>query len=111
VEVKAALSQHGAKRSLLHAAEKGMRELVADLIKEGADAKGRNHRGWTSLRTASFYGHAVVVQTLWEHGADVAARDKAGKPSLDRANNEEGQGCPCQAMNTKLQRIESLSPR
>ena len=41
------------------------------------------------MHTASFYGHAAVVQTLREHGADVAARDKAGKTSLDRANNEE----------------------
>jgi hypothetical protein len=35
-EVKAALRQHGAKHSLLYAAEEGMLELVADLIKEGA---------------------------------------------------------------------------
>ena len=36
-EVKAALRQHGARHSLFYAVEQGMLELVADLIKEGAD--------------------------------------------------------------------------
>ncbi len=64
----------------LHAAENGMRKLVADLIKEGADVNGKNHRGWTSLHTASFYGHAAVVQTLREHGATQLQRTESPIP-------------------------------
>ena len=30
------------------------------------------------MHTASMYGHAAVVQTLLEGGADVAARDEVG---------------------------------
>ena len=36
-EVQAALREHGAKHSLFHAAENGMHEEVAELIKGGAD--------------------------------------------------------------------------
>jgi hypothetical protein len=42
-EVKTALREHGAKHSLFYAAEKGMVELVADLIKEGADVNEKKH--------------------------------------------------------------------
>ena len=41
-EVKAALREHGAKHSLFHAAEKGMHEEVAELIKGGADVNFQN---------------------------------------------------------------------
>jgi hypothetical protein len=34
--------------------------------------------GWTSLHFASSSGHAAVVQTLLQHGADIAATDKVG---------------------------------
>ena len=51
-EVKAALRQHGAKHSLFHAAEVGMLELVADLIKEGADVNEKNKDGMTALALA-----------------------------------------------------------
>ena len=37
-EVKVALREHGGKHSLFYAAEKGMAELVEELMEEGADA-------------------------------------------------------------------------
>jgi solute carrier family 25 (mitochondrial adenine nucleotide translocator), member 4/5/6/31 len=88
-EVKAALREHGAKHSLFDAAEEGTLELVADLIKEGADVNEKNHDGDTSLHIASSSGHVAVVQTLLEHGADVAARTEYGYTPLDCAQNEE----------------------
>ena len=42
-EVKTALREHGAKHSLFYAAEKGMVELVEDLIKEGANVHEKNN--------------------------------------------------------------------
>ena len=40
---------------------------------------------WTSLHFASEYGHAAVVQTLLQHGADVAARDEVGAAGVPLA--------------------------
>jgi hypothetical protein len=42
-EVKTALREHGAKHSLFYAAQEGMVELVADLIKEGAEVNEKTH--------------------------------------------------------------------
>ncbi len=39
----------------------------------------------TSLHFASRSGHAAVVQTLLQHGADVAARDGVGAAGVPRA--------------------------
>ena len=43
----------------------------------------------TSLHYASEGGHLAVVQTLLDHGADVAARDNDGQTALDVARDEE----------------------
>ena len=37
------------------------------------------------MHLASLYGHAAVVQTLLQHGADVAARDGVGAAGVPRA--------------------------
>ena len=42
-EVKTALREHGAKHSLFYAAKEGMVELVADLIKEGANVNEKDN--------------------------------------------------------------------
>jgi hypothetical protein len=65
-EVKAALRQHGAKHSLMYAAEEGMLELVADLIKEGADvaAKDAVRGNVLSLSLALFLFRARSLSSL-----------------------------------------------
>jgi len=65
-EVKAALRQHGARHSLFYAAEEGMLELVADLIKEGADVNERNQAGNTTLERAQ---DAQTIDVLKGAGA------------------------------------------
>ena len=52
-EVKTALREHGAKHSLFYAAEMGMVELVADLIKEGANVNEKNHVSLKRVLSAS----------------------------------------------------------
>jgi hypothetical protein len=42
--------------------------------------------GMTSLHYASYNGHAAVVQTLLQHGADVAARTEVGAAGVPRAS-------------------------
>ena len=61
-----------------------MVELVADLIKENVNEKDRD--GGTSLHVASEFGHAAVVQTLLQHGADVAATDNVGAAGVPLAS-------------------------
>ena len=41
--------------------------------------------GLTSLHEASRYGHAAVVQTLLQHGADIAATNKVGAAGVPLA--------------------------
>jgi ankyrin repeat protein len=65
-EVKAALRQHGARHSLFYAAEEGMLELVADLIKEGADVNERNQAGNTAVDRAQ---NAQTIDALKGAGA------------------------------------------
>ena len=52
-EVKTALREHGAKHSLFYAAGKGMVDLVADLIKEGANVNEKNHVSLNRVLSAS----------------------------------------------------------
>ena len=52
-EVKTALREHGVKHSLFYVAEEGMVELVADLIKEGANVNEKNHVSLNSVLSAS----------------------------------------------------------
>ena len=37
------------------------------------------------MHWASWYGHAAVVQTLLQHGADVAATDEVGAAGVPQA--------------------------
>jgi hypothetical protein len=64
-EVKAALRQ-GARHSLFYAAEQGMLELVADLIKEGADVNERDQAGNAAVERAQ---NAQTIDVLKEAGA------------------------------------------
>jgi hypothetical protein len=41
--------------------------------------------GSTSLHSASYRGHAAVVQTLLQHGADVAATNEVGAAGVAQA--------------------------
>ena len=65
-EVKAALREHGGKHSLWHAAAEGMPEVVAELIKEGADAALTNAQGKTALMMACANGHEAAAAELME---------------------------------------------
>jgi ankyrin repeat protein len=52
---------------------------------ETADRTPALQDGETSLHFASMSGHAAVVQTLLQHGADVAARTKVGAAGVPLA--------------------------
>ena len=93
-EVKAALRQHGVKHSFFYAADMGMFEVAADLIKEGTDVNEKDHNGRTSLHRASRSGHPAVVQALLKAGADIEAKDEDGRTALDKSED-----CPDKVKN------------
>jgi ankyrin repeat protein len=55
------------------------------LLGAGAPLDDADNRGRTALMTAAELGHAAIVATLLQHGADRARKDKTGKSALDLA--------------------------
>lgn len=70
----------------LHCATwKGHREVVAFLLKAGADVHAHNsndHWGTTPLHAAAHANQGVIVQLLIDAGADMNAKDLNGKTPL-----------------------------
>ena len=83
-EVKAVLREQGGKHSIFYAAE-GMPELVAELVKEGADAALTNVEGFTALMMACKNKHEAAAAELME------ATKLAGALDL-QVPHEAGQG-------------------
>jgi ankyrin repeat protein len=51
-------------------ADSGILEAVEILLKAGANPRFKAPTGWTALLLAARKGHADIVQTLLNHGAD-----------------------------------------
>jgi ankyrin repeat protein len=70
----------------LHCASwKGHPEIVAILLKAGADVNAQNsneHWGTTPLHAAAHANQAAIAQLLIENGADVNAQDSNGKTPM-----------------------------
>jgi len=88
-EVKAVLRQHGGKHSLFGAAEKGMVQDVAELIKGGADVNetvhGEQSGQQAPLHYAAAHGHGSVVDQLLQARADVNLEDEYNEAPLHKA--------------------------
>jgi len=77
----------GGELALPIAAKQGRQDLVKLLLDFKADLGTRcEPDGRDALHLASGEGHLAVVQTLLEHGANVAARDKNEETSLHRSS-------------------------
>ena len=71
--------------ALHYAVWKGHREVVAFLLKAGADVHAHNtndHWGTTPLHAAAHANQTSILQMLIDAGADVNARDMNGKSPL-----------------------------
>ncbi|HYR78344.1 MAG TPA: ankyrin repeat domain-containing protein [Pyrinomonadaceae bacterium] len=70
----------------LHCATwKGQQEVVALLIKAGADVNAHNnndHWGTTPLHAAAHANQAAIAQLLIDHGADLKAQDREGRTPM-----------------------------
>lgn len=66
----------------LVACENGLKEVARALLKRGADASARNHRGETALHLAVNHASLDMVAWLIEQGADVNATAHDGRTPL-----------------------------
>jgi ankyrin repeat protein len=57
-------------------------EVVAVLLKGGADVHARDNRGRTALTSAAFREYATTVRALLDRGAEVDAGDNSGRTPL-----------------------------
>lgn len=55
----------------------------------GAEVNAANNGGLTALMVAVAHGHADVVKVLIAAGANVSAKDAAGRTAADMAMNDE----------------------
>lgn len=69
------------KSPLMRAIRDGHADVVASLLKNGANANTRNEQ-WSALMLAAFLGEAPIVTALLARGADVAAVNTRGMTSL-----------------------------
>ncbi len=70
------------RTALMLASKFGMKEMVSDLIKAGAEVNARNHNGGTALMYSAIRGDEATVDLLLEQGARVNLRAKFGWSAL-----------------------------
>jgi len=68
--------------ALMWAAHNGDSELVARLLKAGADAKARNRFGTTPMSEAALMGDAGIIDALLKAGADPDSPSADGQTAL-----------------------------
>eukprot|EP01084_Bolivina_argentea_P056429 103294_1 len=56
--------------ALYHATSRGNVECVEELLIYGANPNTLNHKGWTCLMNAAYFGHDKIAELLLKYGAD-----------------------------------------
>ena len=84
-----ALARNGQANMPLHAAVAGRcKDVVALLLDEGADVRGRTGSGWTPLHLAAHGGLYEIADLLLDRGADVRAMNDGGDTPLAMAKEQ-----------------------
>ena len=63
---------------VLRAAKSDNKALIDEYIKLGGDLNIHDEKGYTPLIFAAYYGHASMVETLLDAGANPCLEDKRG---------------------------------
>jgi ankyrin len=67
-------------------------EAVKLIMELGGDVNGANDNGDTALHAAASLGMDTLIQFLVDHGANLEAKNKAGRTPLAAARREDGVG-------------------
>lgn len=70
---------------LIYASCFGHEEVVATLLKAGANVDQQDRNAWTSLMWASANRHGSIVQVLLDNGASPQAKSSSGRTAFDFA--------------------------
>ena len=62
-------------------------DIIAWLLKHGADVEAKDQYGSTPLHWAAQEGHMATAELLLKRGADITAKDKHGSTPLHRARS------------------------
>ena len=73
------------KTPLIDAAERGLVDYLAQLLRCGANVHARDHFGDNALHYAAENGHLRVVKELTWYGANLSALDRHGRTALQGA--------------------------
>ena len=76
-----------ATADLMLAAQAGLEDIAADLIKAGAKIDARNTNGYSALMLAAAEGHTASVKILLVAGADRSLRNKKREQAREIARS------------------------
>ncbi|KAA0153177.1 hypothetical protein FNF29_03366 [Cafeteria roenbergensis] len=96
----AAMSDDAMGKALWDAAEAGNTGEVTRLLKAGAPVNWSNVYRQTPLMRAATFGHVESIQVLLDRGADLEAKDKAGKSAIDLSKAEHFKALVPQILGT-----------
>ena len=85
--------------ALYHATSRGNIECVEELLIYGSNANALNHKGWTCLMNAAYFGHNKIVQLLLEYGAN---------PDIQRKNYDNKCALHFAAKNGRYKVVQLL---
>ena len=71
--------------ALMWAAGRGHTEIVAVVLKHGAEVNAQTPKGKTALMSAAYYGKEEPIKVLLGHGALPGLKDGDGKTAYDWA--------------------------
>ena len=87
--ISSLIKERNLEEALYQSAIEGYSDIVAGLVKYGADINSKNLDGSTPLITLCQEGNIEAAGILIENGADMTIKDGSGKKALDYLKNKK----------------------